>query len=913
MPGTSLQEYEPRDLFRVVGASIAYDFWDSRSAVNDCVTEWLDELDSASGGLASIATGSRKSPAQLLCDRLHAEHGAELAVNPGAFLAVAWSTSALQKKAFEALLWYWRQSSAQKGARSSSCQTVSSPSSMQVVDMLHSANAKLVVQLTCRADRDNLFHGLEGGVTTACEVVVGKKKIEAGCSVNVASVDGTYAFAALSLVEPRGERNHKLPIVFWITFRDPQRDRHKCVMAVKTFSDRDALLKSCTPGSGVLSAEAVLKDRVVPSGAELLRLRCTGRDSVRFLNLLGVTRPRIIEDGVFVCGANHQLTDGSVVQFAEPCPVAGALYVARHDDKKFSLFTSQSKEPGSLLVLESAESVAQLELRDTACLSGTIPVVSVQFVNDVEKDAGSFLDAAFLPLAGLQAPVDKSLTASGTAFVVLSTTEAVQELLVQHAEQPGLPLVLMGREFPLRLSKCNDDPLQVMWDNFTSVSQFTEKIGTGILLIAASILAWLCLYAPYAVFYIDLLSVPGVSPTLLQDVLLGLLIALGNLIVATGVEMTARWAGFCSKDRQDIAILYGAFGATMVNTVFDLALTAIIANAMFHSSFSTDPVGYDRIVASQMFSLIVPGYLLLPHLLTPIFNHVVPYWLSYLLIRSRPGVTARQAREALQAGSMDLCWRYADILNNTTICVAMLFFISPNGYKTMAFLIVFLGMIYSIDKFLLLRTCSSMHLDSSRLAHTFSKLMSLPLSLLAGCVLFWGYRAGILLSPLLLSGGFMLHFVVYSFLHGVAISWGSQAGSKEYRTQPYPDAYFQSCCTVLPDSHGRPRLASVFNSNPIYALRTRFLGAEATGWRRQTEWLYKFFPDKTQRQSRMAAAVSSGCVPYRLGFEHLLPDAPEALSEQVYDSSDKDRVKELASLMMGKLRATRVKLLGNSG
>merc|ERR550514_1071319 len=131
-------------------------------------------------------------------------------------------------------------------------------------------------------------------------------------------------------------------------------------------------------------------------------------------------------------------------------------------------------------------------------------------------------------------------------------------------------------------------------------------------------------------------GIPGAQPAFLQDSLLGLLIALGNAIVAQVVSVVTLRSGFRQKDRRDMAILVLAFLATLLNTGIDIWVTLKIAQGKQLDAVSLgDHAGYDTVLARELMALIVPGYLILPYLFLPMVEHVLPYFLGIWFVRSR--------------------------------------------------------------------------------------------------------------------------------------------------------------------------------------------------------------------------------------------------------------------------------------
>merc|ERR1719197_372932 len=97
-----------------------------------------------------------------------------------------------------------------------------------------------------------------------------------------------------------------------------------------------------------------------------------------------------------------------------------------------------------------------------------------------------------------------------------------------------------------------------------------------------------------------------------------------------------------------------------------------------------------------------------------------------MIVRSTADMRKSDAERALMCPDFDICWRYSDILNNFAVCLALLFFSSPNSYRIMGWLVVFFAMIFAIDHYKLLRQTSQTFYTTDTLSVTFSYLLCLP-------------------------------------------------------------------------------------------------------------------------------------------------------------------------------------------
>jgi len=326
-------------------------------------------------------------------------------------------------------------------------------------------------------------------------------------------------------------------------------------------------------------------------------------------------------------------------------------------------------------------------------------------------------DEPLLKFVGLEEQTEPTLNGSGTAFVVFAT-EAARDAVVALSQEKTWPkfsmprqqsstsdIVVLQENWPYRLgvAPAHCEPVSVQWKNFGPFSNFVSKFMLSIFMIFMTMFVWIVLSLPSAVFIADLALIPGVRPGFVQNLILGLLIAVGNQIIAKVVDLVTSWMGFLYKDSRDVAVLALGFVGTLVATIFDLCVVAITAHGMvLEDAFNGRDAGYEPVVANEIFGLTVPGYLVLPYLGMPLAQQVLPYFLAKYLIRSHGKITLRSATKALRSAEFDICWRYSDILNNTTICVVLLFFTSNRAWMTMSVLFLFMCIIYMIDKYLLL-------------------------------------------------------------------------------------------------------------------------------------------------------------------------------------------------------------------
>lgn len=419
----------------------------------------------------------------------------------------------------------------------------------------------------------------------------------------------------------------------------------------------------------------------------------------------------------------------------------------------------------------------------------------------------------------------QNLKGSGNAYVIVDHPSTLT-LLSEIGKQPHPPF--RGHR-EIRICDVISEPPSVIWENFTEMNFWPRIIG-GCFLIIFTILLWVALYVPYAVLI-------GEHTGWLQGLLLGLLIAVGNVIVAQVVDLVTKWAGFRRKDRRDMAILALAFMATVMNTICDVFVVLRITNSSGGSSHD-----FDKVLAPEMFAMIVPGYLILPYLFVPLAENIAPYFIGKWLVRSRKA-TLRASERCLTCPDFDICWRYSDVLNNFTVCILMLFIVSAETYQVMMWLMLFLALIYVIDKYKLLRQTSQTFYTTRRLDEACLYWWCVPTGLLAAVTTWWACSAGFIPEKertKMCYIAFGVHIIIYFVLLKLAESFVRPAAPEVLR-------YSEMCQQLA----SKGKIWSWFNTNPIFCLRAHYLELKESG------------------------PALHPCIPYVPGKQHLQPTAPQ--------------------------------------
>jgi len=437
----------------------------------------------------------------------------------------------------------------------------------------------------------------------------------------------------------------------------------------------------------------------------------------------------------------------------------------------------------------------------------------------------------------------RNMEGSGYAYIVLSSERAASQLASLSS--------VMCRDQKVSLGAIDYEPPSIIWESHFPEIRWQQVVGALSILIF-TIVGWTLLYLPYAVFYTSITKVAGEEASFWQDTPLSLLIALGNVLVSCVIEHVAEELAFLEKDRRDVTILGLAFLSTLINTICDLGMVLIVTRGvMLDDAFESgrEMNGYDRALSRELFNLVVPGYLLLPYILTPMFESVLPSYINRMLIRSSRSISIRSAEKALMCPDFNLCWRYSDILNNFTICLLLLFFTSPNTYTVMLWLILFHLMIYSMDHYKLLRGASRTFFTTECVSVAFSYWFSFPTGIAGSLAIWWGINA----DYFHIFGIPRLTCVVFLFLHVavycVMLTWLRRWAvySKVERDEPYEEMCSKLRCLG--------KVACYFNSNPVHVLRSHLLN-QVPGWE-----------DDSPRIGEAPRPLPF--VPYAKGKEHL--------------------------------------------
>jgi len=395
---------------------------------------------------------------------------------------------------------------------------------------------------------------------------------------------------------------------------------------------------------------------------------------------------------------------------------------------------------------------------------------------------------------------------SGSAIVVFRTTEAAKAA-IQHGAS------VRGKAYPVR--RIPAEPEGVRWHEFQREKPPLSAYAKGFAILFLVIISWSALYVPYAVTYMRTSRIPGLRVSPIMDLVLGVLIAIGNLMVNLAVEGAVDLVQLRYKPIRDVCVLYMCICFLLLNTACDVAMTVVLAQGINLDDAFSKPVGphagYSRVLARELLALIMPGYLIVPYLVEPIFTIALPKYLGTIVARADERVKPPLATAWLHCVPIELSWRYADIVNNLSLCWILLFMSSPRGWEACLYYICFLFLIGTVDRCTLLRIARSWH--TSRFLHqAFCFLLILPTGILGIAAVFWLREAYPFLEKQerchVYAVAGLFHLFLFVTMHRRAHAGDPYVGGETY------EQVFQRHL-----SHGRP--GTYFNLNPIYELKKR--------------------------------------------------------------------------------------------
>lgn len=417
----------------------------------------------------------------------------------------------------------------------------------------------------------------------------------------------------------------------------------------------------------------------------------------------------------------------------------------------------------------------------------------------------------------------ESMTCSGQAYIVVSSSSARDRLLALTAEQ--LRWRSDGQESAgdlLTLSQCTVEPPSVLWEAHGHVPS-KRLMATNLCLLVLTVLGWAISFAPYAYYQIAAKAVPGRELAASADFVLGVLIAFGNNLVCLMIDVTTHHFGILDKERLDMMTMGLIYIATVANTFLDIgiilvALRGLSLDLAVHGTL--DQSHYDRVLAHELFGLLVPGYLITPYLTAPLLEDIVPAFAKKRLIRSSSGMDRVFAERKYMRPSFDLSWHYSDLLTNLTVCLPLLMFGTHHIYAIVLCLLCCYCLTYVIDHFRLLRCTTRTWQCTSQLDYAFSYLWSVPIGFVGTIALHWAIEADLIQPRRKWEKWFQLLFLVTHCACYCALNRWLRAGALTKAEIDDDNMSYEAMRRL----HWLDlRFYDYFNTNPVQVLRSWLL------------------------------------------------------------------------------------------
>eukprot|EP00928_Gymnodinium_smaydae_P018356 TRINITY_DN16991_c0_g1_i4.p1 TRINITY_DN16991_c0_g1~~TRINITY_DN16991_c0_g1_i4.p1 ORF type:complete len:485 (-),score=44.26 TRINITY_DN16991_c0_g1_i4:74-1528(-) len=452
---------------------------------------------------------------------------------------------------------------------------------------------------------------------------------------------------------------------------------------------------------------------------------------------------------------------------------------------------------------------------------------------------------------------------SGDALVVVSN-ETARETMLYASREPDCSWTTFtyeGRAYPLKLHRVHNEPMGIIWENFAkripSTREFYCRLAWGMCELLFAILVYTALLFVYVMYYRQLIKVPGVSPDFFQDVLIGLLSALGSVfVVEPTVNKICDQQGFRRKDRRDaLRMILLSFGY-WVSVMLDLYVAVVIAEQMLLDNAFQDKVeGPGNVLVESIASIVFPGYLLLCPFAGLLLVFIAPYILYSMVLRTR-NIGRRECEKYLQPEPMDIVNRYAEMLANLTLVLSLGFAASNKYWQLLAMMFGYLVLIVIVERALLLHYAREVLYSTGRLSFVFAALWVVPTGGQALLVCWWAFKAGYVAWW---SGcaALIMHVTIY-----LCVIFTMKHRSK-YRRK---SAVIKECSYSEMEEKLRSQghVSNYFNTNPIFCLRSWLLPSSESGW------------DRIGGSHEKRRDII-GCVPYFPGKFYLQPGTPSRI------------------------------------
>ncbi|CAE8621589.1 unnamed protein product [Polarella glacialis] len=447
----------------------------------------------------------------------------------------------------------------------------------------------------------------------------------------------------------------------------------------------------------------------------------------------------------------------------------------------------------------------------------------------------------------------RNLPSSGTVVVVLRT-ESLRDTLVRARQLPSL----FRGAFCIAVSDLVEEPASMEWASYRRPHKLDgrRQLAVCVLSMGLVLTLWTFLYIPWASFMQATLHDES-KTAFFANTLMGLIISLGNTVVSVVVVALSDYVGFRHKSKARLMQLLVMIPCILLNVLCDFMVTARTVYFKYSDTLPDDielQLNYGLpLLQQEIFSLLVPGYCILPYLAEPLFTVLLPLWIGILRVKSDSRISPDHAERLLIAGEVDIVNPYLCdlIVVTSTFCFT---FIAPgkDHWKLFAALLVFACLTYIINRVRILRWQSATAFSTSALHGAECYLWGLPLGLLAAAFA-RQFDVGEALSRKV--AVCLLGLALHVALHVVFVRYilPTLGQPPKPNTRTYSEAAKRVC-------------TSYRNTNPVEVLKSRRKGLNLQQWP----------PGKEPESSPHAEWNQKPLVLYRPGREHLQDNSGDA-------------------------------------
>jgi len=405
----------------------------------------------------------------------------------------------------------------------------------------------------------------------------------------------------------------------------------------------------------------------------------------------------------------------------------------------------------------------------------------------------------------------------GRVIVVFS----YQEVRYAVVHEKHMPVLFRG-EHEIEVNKFDEDPNTVQWVNYgVSRGTHVRRILLIIILMPIALVLWTLIYLQFVKFVVSSAGSKGNVTTFLS-LLMGGLVGIGNCVVSYAASWLIGHYGFAHKGEEYYWYHLLIVPCVLINVCSDVAVTiyvTMLEDQMRFGGLVGDlgfmlNFGFEHI-ATDMFALLVPSYIVVPYVAEPVLSVFLPYWLGIWRIKRDKRINEEYAEDLMIAGEVDpVTSPYCDSIVTTSVFLFV--FLFPNEKLAWQFalaLLFFPCLLYIINRIRILRWQSATYLSTNYNNKLEMYMWSLPLGILAAAV---GIHLvdsqsidesqGQIIGWFMLAG--LLFFIAHVILHCLFVRFViPRVATLELSDESYEDAKAK-----------RHAPATYLNTNPVEVL-----------------------------------------------------------------------------------------------